>query len=143
MTRLELRWAHAALDAIFPDGGDPRLPTGIADLDLDGYLEDLVRAWPRLTLLAFRLAVLSIGLASFVLARTLRPFHLLRRERRQRVLETLYASNVYFLRQFVTMLKATGGMLYGAAAPVRDAIAPGPSPRTSLVTLRRREVQAS
>jgi hypothetical protein len=142
LTRLEHRWARDALDAIFPPGGDPRLPTGIADLDVDGFLDDLTRAWPPMTLLAFRLAVLTIGLSAFVVVRTLRPFHRLTRAERQRVLEAIYASRIYFVRQFVTLLKATGGMLYGAAPAVRDVIAPARPPSDAPVALRRREVHA-
>lgn len=144
LTEIERRWARAALDSMFPCGGDPRLPIGISDLDVDGYLDDLGRCWPAMVFFVFRLALVVIGLAPLVLLRRLCTFHRLGSEDRLRVLEKLYASRIYFVRQLVTLVKATGGLLYGGSARVRAAIAPGNNASAERwVRLRRNEASVS
>lgn len=122
LTGLERRWARDILDTMFPSGSDPQLRTGIADLDLDGYLVDLARNMPAMAVLGLRVAIVAVALAPVVLLRTLRTFHGLGREERLRVLDRLYSSNLYVLRAFVMLLKATGAVLYAGTAEVRRAI---------------------
>jgi hypothetical protein len=123
MTRIEKRIARAAFDAMYP--GDPagRVKTGIADGDIEGFLDELARSWEWIAFATLRAGLLCVALASFVVARTLRPFWSLSRDERRRVLDALYKGDNYYLRQLVTMQKATAGFLYGAM--IREAIAPG------------------
>jgi hypothetical protein len=136
MTRFERRWAHAALDAMFPRNAHPKLPLGAADLDVDGYLDDLAEAWPLFAFLGLRAAFALISFARIVVLRTFRSYHRLTLEQRVRVLDAMYASSNYIVRGAVVLVKATGGIFYGSEDAVRLALAPGHPP---LATLRRKE----
>jgi hypothetical protein len=140
LTGIERVWARDVLDSMYPRDADPVLPTGIVDLDVDAYLDDLGRSWPRLTFLVFRFAIVCIALAPFVLLRRLRTFHQLSRSERLRVIERMYASNAYVVRQLVVLVKAAGGIFYGASMQVREVLIDRmpPPPTDALVQLRRK-----
>ena len=128
LTRIERRGGRDAFDAMYPAGADLALPMGISELDVDGYVDALTRAWPWRAMAAFRVTAVLIGLAPLFVLRTLAPFHRLDAARRLRVLEALARSRVYVVRQMVTLFKASAGLLYGAAPAVRRALAIGVKP---------------
>lgn len=137
MTETEKRIARAAYDAMYPGDPSGRVKTGIADGDIEGFLDDVGASWEWLAFTALRAGLLLIAVSSIVFARTIVPFWELPRERRLAVLDRLYKSDVYVVRQVITMQKATAGFLYGAM--IRQEIAPGRAPEVdeSLVEWRK------
>lgn len=125
LTALERRWSHEIFDAIYPAGVDPRVPYGVRDCDIDGYLDECMAIWPTISVIGYRFSVLAVGLASIVLLRTWRTFGRLSVDERVRVLTMLYASNVYVVRQLVILMKVTAGIIYGSAAKVREPMMQG------------------
>ncbi|MDP3274342.1 MAG: hypothetical protein Q8Q09_04055 [Deltaproteobacteria bacterium] len=135
-SRWEKRIIHAIYDTMYPSGASERLPEGIAGGDVAGFIDELADAWGWLPVATLRIAVVFVFFASFALAPSLKPFQWLPEAKRLRVLERLYASDVYVVRQMITMLKATAGFLYGAM--VRPKIAPtrGPAEPQALIALQ-------
>lgn len=143
LTSMERRWALDIWDAIYP-GGDKRLRVGIKDLDAEAFLLDFARSMPPLAVLGLRVAIVVIALAPLVVLRRLCTIHGLRREERLGVLARLYASDNYFVRSFVTLVKATGALLYAGTQGVRQIVAsvtPDVEPAVPLARIRRMEAQ--
>ena len=73
LSRLELRWASAALEAIFPvpaPSSDNGIRIGIADLDVEGFLVGTFARAPFEPALGLRGAIWIVALAPlFVLGR--------------------------------------------------------------------------
>jgi|LNFM01.1.fsa_nt_gb hypothetical protein len=126
LTDIEKRIARGTYDAMYPGDPDGRVKTGIADGDIEGFLDELGESWEWLAFTALRGGLWLIALSAIVFARTLRPFWTLERDKRLAVLDRLYKSDVYVVRQVITMQKATAGFLYGAM--IRSEIAPGRAP---------------
>ncbi|MFO0561802.1 MAG: hypothetical protein U0269_27570 [Polyangiales bacterium] len=134
MTRFEKRIARGVYDAMFPgdekseaktDANKPRR-VGVADGDIEGFLDELAASWEWIAFTTLRASFWVVAIASIFIARSLSRFDRLPLERRLRVLRALYTSDNYFVRQLVTMQKATAGFLYGAM--VRNTVAPGRAP---------------
>lgn len=143
ITKPEVRVARATFEAIFPSNASKRLPVGIADGDIEGYLQDITESWQLLPVLTLRAALFLVAFSAIFLAPSLRPFHQLPEKTRLKVLTKLYESNNYFIRQLVVMLKAVGGLLYGAM--IRPTLAPGHAPEKSeaLISLRSHKAQST
>jgi hypothetical protein len=131
LSSLERRWAHAILDAMFPRDADDALPEGIVDLDVDGYLDDLLTSVPVVSHLGMRAGFVAIAVSPPFTIYRLRTFTGLATEDRVRVLEKLYKSRIYHVRQLVVLVKTTGAMLYCAAPSARAVMQDG------LVRLRK------
>jgi hypothetical protein len=120
LSRLERRWAGAALCAIFPappPGAGARL--GLSELDVDGFLTSTFARIPLEPALGLRIAIWIVALAPiFVLGRFATILALSAAER-ERVLTHLVVSKVYVVRQLVLALKAIGAMLYVAPRGAR------------------------
>ena len=125
ISAIERRWVHEVFDTMYPAGADPRVPLGVRDCDVDGYLDEIQRVWPAFSLIGFRATVIVIALSSIVLLGTWRTFHRLTSDERIRVLEKLYASRFYVVRQLVILIKASAGIVYGSTAGVRKHLLRG------------------
>ncbi len=138
-TRTELRWARAAFETIFPENASARLPMGIAQLDVEGFLSEVRARSPVDAALGLRIAIWIVALAPIVVLHRFATLASLARPERERVMRALLSSPVYAVRQLVLLLKAIGALLYAGAAPVRTSIlSPArPTPSSSLVPLRR------
>jgi hypothetical protein len=123
LTRFELRWAVAAMEAIFPGCSD----TGLSDIrvmNVDGFLRELMAHLPIRAALGVRLAVWLVALAPlFVLQRVTTIARLALNDREQ-VIATLGASKWYPIRSLVLVLKTMGGLLYAADDDVRMHMRP-------------------
>jgi hypothetical protein len=119
LARFERNWARAALGAIYPKGASPALPIGIGDLDIEAFLADLLRRIPLTAALGLRVAIWIVALAPVFLMRRLATVARLGPLEQQALVALLLSSSSYAVRQLVMALKATGGLLYGAAESVR------------------------
>jgi hypothetical protein len=150
LTRTERDWAFAALGAIYPSRASATLPVGICDLALADYLRDLFASIPLMAALGLRAAIWVVALAPpFVMRRMVTVVGLADDERRA-LLERLLGSPSYAVRQLVMALKAVGGLFFGGAASVKEAIFGGartsprgrgaePVPVSTLLVRRRAE----
>jgi hypothetical protein len=144
LTRFELRWAEAAIGAIFPGSSE----SGLADIrgmDLAGFLREVLVVVPFKPALGMRLAIWMCALAPlFVLGRfaTLAGLGLPEREE---VVARLVASRFYVVRGLVMVLKTMGALLYAGDGAVRARmLAPDRDrPRSGLVALRSKPAPAA
>ncbi len=136
LTRGEVRTARAVFETIFPSNQSERMPVGISDGDIEGYLEDLTQSWELVPVVVLRAGLFLVAFSAIFLAPSLKPFYRLPEPLRLKVLTKLYAHNNYFVRQLIVMLKAVGGLLYGAM--IRPTLAPSIAPAKSeaLIALR-------
>lgn len=136
LTSFERRWLRAILDTIFPSSDRGALPLGAADLDIDGFFDELFAQAPFESSLGLRVAIWILALAPlFVIAKP-RSFAGLSVEDRERVYSKLAASRIYVVRSLVIALKAIGSLLYCGDPTVRGRIlAPVPE-RARLAQIR-------
>jgi hypothetical protein len=121
LTPIERRWTLAILDAMFPRNASDDLPLGILDLEVATYLEDTFAKVPKVSGIGMRVGFVAIALSPPVTIGKLGPIDRLDARDRVRVLEKLYQSPIYHVRQLVVLAKTTGAMLY-CAAPASRAV---------------------
>jgi hypothetical protein len=144
LTRLENRWAEAAMSAIFPGSAE----NGLADIramDVARFLRQLMRSVPFQAAFGVRAAVWLVALAPlFVLGRFATIVGLTTADR-ERVVSKLVVSRSYVVRSLVLILKTMGALLYAGDGTVRARmfVPPPSSAKTGLVTLRAKRVQAA
>jgi hypothetical protein len=132
LTRLELRWARAALEAVFPGSH------GIAPLDVEGYLGEMLRAIPFEPALGLRAAIWLVAHAPlFVIGRSA-TIHGIAPADRERVIVRLASSASYPVRQLVLLLKTMGALLYAGDDEVRARIYAPARPETGPLRLRKK-----
>jgi hypothetical protein len=142
LTRLELRWADAAMGAIFPGSREMGL-ADIRGMDVTSFLGDVLRLVPFRPALGMRMAIWMCALAPlFVLGRFATLAGLAPPDR-ERVMARLVASSLYVVRSLVLVLKTMGALLYAGNDTVRARmLAPG-RPLSGLITLRSKRVQVA
>jgi hypothetical protein len=133
LTRFEHAVAKDAFVAIFPG------PDGVASMDVDGYMKDMLARIPLEPVLGVRLAIWIVALAPFFVLRRFRTLHGIAPSDRELVLVALATSRFYAVRQLVLALKALAAILYAGDPTVRARIlAPGvPLPFVSQARLVR------
>lgn len=131
LSALEMRAASAALGTIFPPAPDLGFPIGIADMDLERFLHETRCHVPFFAAFGIRFAIWFVALAPIFVLRRLALVHQIEERDRARVLGDLAASNVYFVRQMVMVLKATGALLYGGHPAIRTRCHAGAPPAES------------
>ena len=122
LTRMETRWAHAAFGAIFPSGASDKIPLGICDLDLDGYLTDMRSRVPFRAALGLRIAIWVIALAPLFVLHRVATIASLDKASRETLMKKMLDSPIYVVRQLVMLLKALGAVLYAGTPAVRESI---------------------
>jgi len=127
LTSMELRWARAAMGAIFPPGGGGTIPVGAGHLDVDGFLVALVGELPLRAGLGIRAAIWMCALAPLWVLRRPKLLADLDAEPRLRVVTALFQSSSYVVRQLVLLLKVFGALLFASAPAVRAAMFPAPA----------------
>lgn len=135
LTSFERRWVRAIFDTIFPGPARGALPMGAAEMDVDGFFDEMFEQAPFESCLGLRAAIWILALAPlFVLARAA-TFAKLAASDRERVYLELAASRIYVVRSLVIALKAIGSLLYCGNAVVRSHIL-APVPEKALLRLR-------
>ncbi|NOU26967.1 MAG: hypothetical protein HOO96_03590 [Polyangiaceae bacterium] len=120
LTGVEHGWAASVLDAMFPRGAS--LPLGIADMDVRGFLDRTFTSFPTEPVLGLRLTLWIIVFAPLLVLKRARLFPSLPRPEQERVLDALFKSPIYAVRQLCVALKATAALLYAGNARVRAAM---------------------
>jgi hypothetical protein len=136
LTPVERRWAHAALDTLFPRADRGALPLGIEDMDVDTFLDETMGHVPFESALGLRVAFWIVGLAPLFVIGRFATLSSLEPGDRLRVLEALSASPVYVLRSMIVMIKAIASLFYCGDRRVRPSMFVARSP---VVALRLRE----
>jgi hypothetical protein len=141
LTRFENRWAEAAMGAIFPGSSD-----GFADIrgmDVAGFLGEVFRLVPLQAALGTRLAIWLVALAPLFILGRLATIVGLSVGDREKVVAGLVASRWYAVRSLVLILKTIGALLYAGDDRVRARMLVPVRPKSGLVTLRAKRVQAA
>lgn len=139
LTRVERRWANAAMGAIFP-GSHALGFVDIRAMNVEGFLGELFGHLPWRAALGFRMAVWLVALAPLFVIGRLATIARLAPLDRERVITALVASKWYAVRSLVLVVKAIGALLYAADDAVRSRMAP---PRSGVVSLRTRGVRVA
>jgi hypothetical protein len=143
LTRLEHRWAQAALVAMFPGSRDEGF-ADIAGMDVHGYLVEVMRSLPFKARLGLRVAVWLVALAPLLVLRRLATISGLAPAEGERVVATLCASRSYGVRSLVMLLKTFGALLYAGDDRIRARLRPAARPRTATtVPLRIRRAHVA
>lgn len=124
LTRLESRWAEAAMEAIFPGSPETGL-AGIRTMNVAAFFREFVATLPWRAALGVRLAVWLVAVAPWFLLRRFVTIAKLNVVEREWVIATLIASRSYAVRSLAMLLKALGALLYAADDRVRTRMAPG------------------
>jgi hypothetical protein len=146
LTRIEERWASVALGAIYPSGSSEALPARIGDRDVRAFLKDLFGRIPLTAAVGLRVAIWIVALAPIFLMRRFVTVAHLDVPERHALLDALSSSSSYAVRQLVVALKATGGLLFGAAVSLHEGTPPrlladrGASSRSSAPSVSERLV---
>ncbi len=136
LTDFERRWAHATLDTLFPGPDRGALPLGIADMNVDGFLDETLAAVPFEAAIGLRLAFWIIGLAPLFAIGRLATIASLDPVDRLRVLRAISASPVYVIRSMVMMVKAVASLFYCGDRRVRPRMFAVSASAASLVRMR-------
>jgi hypothetical protein len=139
LTRLESRWAQAAMQAIFPGSRNMGL-ADIRGMNVDGFLREVMGNFPWRAAIGLRLAVWLVALAPWFVLRRIVTIAGLPPGDRESIVAALMSSNSYAIRSLVLILKATGALLYAADDGVRARMMP---PRSSVTPLRIKRVHAA
>jgi hypothetical protein len=135
LTRLEHRWAQAALVAMFPGSRDDGF-ADIGGMDVHGYLVEVMRSLPFKARLGLRAAVWLVGLAPLLVLGRLTTIGGLAPADGERVVARLGVSRWYSVRSLVMLLKTFGALLYAGDDRIRARLRPAPIPLVPLRTRR-------
>jgi hypothetical protein len=142
LSNLETRWAEAAMGAIFPGSTDGTM-ADIRDMDVRGFLTEVMHAVPFQAALGLRIAIWLVALAPLFVIGRFRTIAGLQQLDRERVVSALVAHRSYALRSLTLILKTMGALLWAGDDAVRARmLAPTPSraltpaPKNELVPLR-------
>lgn len=142
LTRFEERWAEAAMGAIFPGSRDEGL-ADIRGMDVAGFLRQVFSIVPAKAALGTRVAVWLCALAPLFVIGRFATIAGLEPADRERVIALLVASRFYVIRSLVLILKTMGALLYAGDDAVRRRMQAPRRPKSGLVTLRAKPVQAA
>jgi hypothetical protein len=135
LTRTELVWARDAFDAIFPGHSSSR---GVGTMDIEGYLENLLRTVPLEPAIGIRLAIWIVAFAPLFVVGRFATIHGLSKGDREKVIGKLVTNPIYAIRQLVIALKAVAALLYAGDREVRTAML-APKPQAPIALGRKPE----
>lgn len=114
--------SRIVLDTFLPSQAHPNLPHGLFDVGFDDFYADFKKQAIPSIIFGFQFALfLAIWVAPLLL-RKIPPITLYDRTERERILNAMYASRSYLIRQMFLIIKMTVCFCYGAAPEVRNAI---------------------
>jgi len=119
----ERRWFETLLDTLIPTGGDERFPLSALDTDAMELFEEMLLYVPATTGIGLRASIWMFELAGPLLGlKRPRRFSRLDAARREQCLAVLSKSDIYLVRQMVTLIKMMACFGWGADPRVREAL---------------------
>lgn len=117
----ERRWTAGVLEALYPSGAVAGMP-GANDVNLIDFYDEYVSLLPLLSSVGLRAVIFLVAFTPFLFIGSLRPVHRLSREKRELHLHRWATSNVYWIREGITLIKAATLMGYAGHPDVQRAI---------------------
>jgi hypothetical protein len=143
LARFEMRWAAAAVEAIFPGLAEAGL-RGIRSMNVDGFLRELMTTLPLKAALGVRMAVWLVALAPLFALRRFATITRLALDDRERLIALLISSDSYVVRSLVLVLKTMGALLYADDGGVRERMTQSRTgPERRIVALRVKGAHAT
>ena len=123
MRAFELDWAARMMDTVIPPGVEEKFPQSASQTGAVNILEEMVRYTPFITAFGLRAAIWLIEIFGPAIASgRLRRFSKLDPSSREKVLNNMYQSKIYLIRQLVLLIKMTACFGWGAHPEVRKAL---------------------
>lgn len=122
LAAFEKRAARAALCAIFPADGDPRVSEPIGAMDLESFFDYAVGGPPFVPALGYRITIWILMLAPLLVLRRVKTIASCTPDEADRVVVALVTSRVYFVRQLVVFFKAFGALYFFTSRRVREQV---------------------
>jgi acyl-CoA reductase-like NAD-dependent aldehyde dehydrogenase len=131
LTRRELAWGRATMEAIYATAPDPRLPGPVPAGQWDSFIQDMLSSVPPLAGMGLRAGLWVAGFSPIFALRKLATLERVSPEERQRAIQTMSSSDLYLIRQIAILLKTTGGFAQASTtgfqqAAHRPAVRPPP-----------------
>jgi len=102
------------MDTMIPPGVEKRFPKAASETGAVKVLEEMVRYTPFVTAIGLRAGIWFIEIMGPLYAGRLRRFSKLDQAGREQVLNRMYQSKIYFIRQMVLLIKMTACFGWGA-----------------------------
>lgn len=116
----ERRWLLVIFGAIFPSRLHPRFSLGATDVDLSGYVGELCRYTPALSLVGLRAATWLIWWAPLLLFVHARPFGRLSADEQTAMLTRMSHSRFFVIREVVMLAKVIASLGFCALPRVAE-----------------------
>jgi hypothetical protein len=130
MRAFELEWAAKMMDSMIPPGVEEQIPLSASETGATQVLREMVFYTPALTALGFRATIWFIELLGpMVASRKLMRFSRLDPSSREEVLDAMFKSKIYFIRQLVLLVKMSSCFAWGANPEVRKSLGVMDEPR--------------
>jgi len=130
MRAFELEWTAKMMDTIIPAGVEEKFPQSASETGAEKILEEIVRYTPFITAFGLRATIGLIEIfGPLISAGRFRRFSRLDPGSREEVLNRMYKSKIYLIRQLVLLIKMTACFGWGASPEVRKALGASGEPR--------------
>jgi hypothetical protein len=110
MFSFERAWMVRILEGLFPRNATETFALGAADVPMRGFVDDLVRYAPPLSVVGMRAATWLIWLGPLFFVGSLRTFGGLDAERQTRMLTRMSESSLYPVREVAVLMKTIGSL---------------------------------
>jgi len=123
MWAFELDWTAKMMDTVIPPGIEEKFPQSASETGAVKILDEMVQYTPFITAFGLRAAVWLIEIfGPLLFAGRFRRFSKLDPSSREEVLDKMYKSKIYLIRQLVLLIKMTACFGWGAHPEVRKAL---------------------
>jgi len=129
LTKKERSWGVAAMETIFTsDPHDENRIDPVAPELADSMLDDAFKNLPFTGQVGMRVSLATLGLLGPAIAkRTLKPFDALPPAERLEVLQSLWNSDLYLLRQITLLMKTTGALTHATTTRIHRELSVTPN----------------
>jgi hypothetical protein len=121
LTRRELAWGRATMEAVYATAPDPRLPGPVAAGQWDTFIQDMIASVPPLAGIGLRAGLWVAGVSPVFALRKLATLDHVTPEERQRAIQTMSTSDLYVIRQIAILLKTSGGFIQASTTGFQEA----------------------
>ena len=130
MWTFELDWTSKIMDSMIPPGVEEQIPQAATEAGAVEVLREMILYTPAITAVGFRAAIWFIEVLGPMIAMgKFSRFSKLDPPSREKVLETIYKSKVYLMRQLVLLIKMAACFAWGAYPQVREGLGAAGEPK--------------